>query len=78
MKNYFNFKDKIKQELRSSLVYNSKCNSCNAEYTGKTKHHYRMRTSEHIDVINVMNRSMLCKHISLSCAKVYLTLKYHK
>ena len=50
MKNYFNFKDKIKQELCSSLVYNSKCNSCNAEYTGKTKQHYRMRTSEHIGV----------------------------
>ena len=47
MKNYFNFKDKIKRELRSLLVYNFKCNSCNAEYIGKTKRHYRMRTSEH-------------------------------
>ena len=37
MKNYFNFKDKIKRELRSLLVYNFKCNSCNAEYIGKTK-----------------------------------------
>ena len=50
MKNYFNFKDKIKQELRSLLVYNFKCNSCNAEYIGKTKRHYRTRTSEHIGV----------------------------
>ena len=39
MKNYFNFKDKIKGELRSLLVYNFKCNSCNAEYIGKTKRH---------------------------------------
>ena len=31
MKNYFNFKDKIKQELCSLLVYNFKCNSCNVE-----------------------------------------------
>ena len=50
MKNYFNFKDKIKRELRSLLVYNFKCNSCNAEYIGKTKQHYRTRTSEHIGV----------------------------
>ena len=50
MKNYFNFKDKTKRELRSLLVYNFKCNSCNAEYIGKTKRHYRTRTSEHIGV----------------------------
>ena len=51
MKNsYFKFKDKIKRELRSLLVYNFKCNSCNAEYIGKTKRHYRKRTSEHIGV----------------------------
>ena len=48
--NYFNFKDKIKRELRSLLVCNFKCNSCNAEYIGKTKQHYRTRTSEHIGV----------------------------
>ena len=30
MKNYFNFIDKIKLELRSLLVYNFNCNSCNA------------------------------------------------
>ena len=46
----YNFKDKIKWELRSSLVYISKCNSCNAEYIGKTKRHYRTRASEHIGV----------------------------
>ena len=50
MKNYFNFKDKIKRELRSLLVYNFNCNSCNAEYIGKTKRHYKTRTSEHIGV----------------------------
>ena len=41
MKDYFNFKDKIKGELRSLLVSNFKCNSCNAEYIGKTKQHYQ-------------------------------------
>ena len=50
MKNYFNFTDKIKPELRSLLAYNLKHSSCNAEYIGKTKGHYRTRTSEHIGV----------------------------
>ena len=50
MKNYFNFKDKAKRELRSLLVHNFKCNSCNAEYIDKTKRHYRTRTSKHIGV----------------------------
>ena len=35
MKIYFNFKDKIKLELSSLLVFNFKCNSCNGEYIGK-------------------------------------------
>ena len=50
MKNYFNFKDKIKQELCSLLVYTFKCNRCNAEYIGKNKWHYKTRTSQHIGV----------------------------
>ena len=50
MKNYFNFKDKIKRVLRSLLVYNFKCNSRDADYIGKTKRRYRMRTWEHIGV----------------------------
>ena len=60
MKNYFNFKDKIKRELRSLLVYNFKCNSCNAEYIGKTKRHYRTRTSN----ILVSHREMCQKQLS--------------
>ena len=42
--NYFNLKDKIKQESRSLLVYNCK------DYIGKTKQDHRMQTSEHIGV----------------------------
>lgn len=48
--NYFSFKDKIKRELLSSLVYNFKWNNCNAEYIGKANLHYRSRTSGHIAV----------------------------
>ena len=37
MKNNFNFKDKLKQELRSLSIYKFKCNSCDVEYIGNTK-----------------------------------------
>ena len=39
--NISNVEDKIKQELRYLLAYKFKCNSCNAEYIGKTKRCYR-------------------------------------
>ena len=41
LKNYLNCKDKIKRELCSLLVYNFKCNSCNAEYIGKLVYKYQ-------------------------------------
>ena len=50
MNNYFNCKYKIKQEFRSFLVSNFKCNSCNVQYISKSKRHYRTRTSGHIGV----------------------------
>ena len=46
IKNYSNFKDKIKRELGSLLVYSFKCNSCNNEYN----RHYRTRIPEHNSV----------------------------
>ena len=36
--------------VTSLLVYNLKCNSCNAEYIAKTKRHYRTQTLEHTGV----------------------------
>ena len=49
-KYYFNFKNKIKRELRSLLVYGFKCNSSSAEYLSKMKRHYRTRILEYIGV----------------------------
>ena len=69
MKNYINFKDKIKRELRSLLVYNFKCNSCNAEYIGKTERHYRIRTLEHIGVSqgNVLKITLKLQPYMIRC-----------
>ena len=44
---YFRFKDRIPEDLRSSIVYLYKCDSCNASYIGKCERHLRTRTAEH-------------------------------
>ena len=56
MKNYFNFNDKTTRELLSLLLYNFNSDSCNAEYIGKTKRHYRTGTSEHIGVSSLTGK----------------------
>ena len=46
--NFFTFKDKIPISLRS--VYKFKCCGCNATYYGKTKHHFKVRMCDHLEV----------------------------
>ena len=67
MNNHLHFKDKTKRELPSSLVYNLKCNSCNAEYI-QTNHHYRTRTLEHIDVLPLTGK---CVKINFQTSAVH-------
>ena len=43
----FPFKDRIPISLRSSLVYQYKCGSCNASYIGKTLRNLSLRIDEH-------------------------------
>ena len=47
MQKFFKFKDAVPKELQASIVYNYKCDSCNASYIGKTKRHLRSRIFEH-------------------------------
>ena len=47
LKNYFIFKDVVPEPLRSCLIYNFTCGSCNASYIGKTFRHMKIRVPEH-------------------------------
>ena len=47
LKNYFRFKDFVRETLRSSLIYKFSCGSCTASYIGKTYRHFKVRVSEH-------------------------------
>ena len=43
----FHFKDRIPRDVRSSVVYQFSCGSCNATYIGMTARHFRQRVCEH-------------------------------
>ena len=56
MKNYFDFKEKIKIGSRSLLVYKFKSNNCNVAFTGKTKRHHGTCTP---DCVSALNRDLV-------------------
>ena len=45
--NFFKFKDKIPEDLRSSVIYLYKCDCCSASYVGKCERHFATRRAEH-------------------------------
>ena len=48
MKNLFSIKEKIPKYLRSKVVYNYKCDRCNASYVGKCFRQFKARINEHM------------------------------
>ena len=45
---FFNIKDKIPDDLRSSIIYQYKCDDCNVSYVGKCIRHKIARVREHL------------------------------
>ena len=58
LRNGFSFKDRIPKCLKSHLIYNFKCGSCEASYVGKTFRHYQIRTSEHLGISKLTNKPL--------------------
>ena len=46
----FHMKDKMPEDCMSCLIYQYKCDSCNAIYIGKTEQNFRCRISQHCGV----------------------------
>ena len=55
---FFRFKDKILDNLKSSVVYRYACSCCNATYIGKSKRHYLVRLHEHLGKSIRTNRQL--------------------
>ena len=60
LKNYFAYKDPIPNDLKSFLVYQFTCASCNSTYIDETCCHFKTRIEEHI---KKDNKSHIFKHL---------------
>ena len=58
---FFSTKDVIPSALRSHVVYNFTCASCNASYVGQTTRHFNVRVNEHLN--KKSNPSGVFKHL---------------
>ena len=47
IRSLFKMKDRIPDDLRSSIIYMYKCDCCNASYVGKSERHFSTRREEH-------------------------------
>ena len=63
IKNYFAYKDRIPNDLKSFLVYRFTCASCSSSYIGETCRHFKTRIEEHI---KKDNKSHIFKHLHSS------------
>ena len=73
IKNYFSYKDPIRDDLKSFLVYKVTCASCSSSYIGETCRHFKTRIEEHI---KKDNKSHIFKHLhsTTTCSDSYNSL----
>ena len=55
IKHFFSFKDKVPKNLKSLVLYKSKCSDCNITYIGKNSRHFQIRFSEHLGISKTTN-----------------------
>ena len=73
IKNYFSYKDRVPNALKSFLVYKFSCASCSCSYIGETCHYFKIRIEEHI---KKDNKSQIFKHLhsTATCFDSYNSL----
>ena len=57
LSNSFRFKDNIPNDIKSLILYNYTCGTCNCAYIGKTKRHFIVREYEHLGLSILTNKS---------------------
>ena len=72
VKSFFTFKDKLPKMLLSGLVYSYKCGACNASYYGTTKHHFKVRICEHLDISHLTGKKVKIDNNKLMAIQEHL------
>ena len=57
----FSFKDVIRKELQSHIIYKFSCSNCNITYYGKTERHLNVRPGEHLSISHLTGKRVECK-----------------
>ena len=71
LRDILKFKDQIPLNLRSFVIYNFKCSSCNATYIGKTFRHFKQRAGEHLCISHLTNKKSKT-HWQLQFLSIYI------
>ena len=71
-KSFWTFKDKLPKILLLGLAYKYKCGCCNANYYGKTKHHFKVRIYEHLGISHLTGKNVNADSNKLSVIQEHL------
>ena len=58
IKSFSTFNDKLPKMLISWLFSNWKCGGCNATFSGKIKHHFKVQIYEHLDISHLIRKKV--------------------
>ena len=56
----FRYKDSLKKEIRSDIVYKCRCSNCKVTYYSKTYRHFFTRAAEHMGISNLTGKRLKC------------------
>ena len=63
--------------LFSGLFYKCKCGGCNATYNGKNKHHFKIRTCEHLGISHFTGKRVKIDNNKLTTIQEHLLCCYY-
>ena len=72
VKSFFIFKNKLPKMLFSGLVYQCKCDGCNATYYGKTKRRFKVRICEHLGISHLTEKKVKIDKNKLTAIQEHL------
>ena len=76
LSNFFRFKDKVRFNLRSNVVYKFLCGKGNVTYYGKTCQHFNIRAGEHSGVLPLSGKKSNAKTTTAVKVHVLFAITY--
>ena len=78
LRNLFNFKDIIPDDLKSLILYKFTCRMCNHTYIGKCKRQYQVRRYEHLNISYKTEKPYSYNKKTASAVSLHINSLNHK